>query len=271
MKGSFTGMGQEHMRGVFSLQEVRKVGTGTTTRKTVMKTFWFVDQDEKTGEILIQSLNHNYVPTGPVKTISREELLEKYSPELEFYVQTVFPKMREINEAVEAGDQHRDKNELFSAEFEYENALELDIENVKANFGIGLTYLAQGEKDKAESILSRLVTLDAAFQKEHKHLFNEFGINLRKSQMYDKALEYYEKAIELGKEDPNLFLNIARVYLEAKDYTSCVITIKKALELDNKNEIAIKMLTWMAGKNFVDKDQVAEIIAQYSTESSFEA
>ncbi len=262
MKGSFTGMGQERMRGVFSLQEVRKVGTGTTTRKTVMKTFWFVDQDDQSGEIMIQSLNHNYVPTGPIKAISREELLEKYSPELEFYVQTVFPKMREISETVDAADAHREKNELFSAEFEYSNALELDVENVRANFGIGLTYLAQGDKEKAESILSRLVTLDAAFQKEHKHLFNEFGINLRKSQMYDKALEYYEKAIDLGKEDPNLFLNIARVYIEAKDYMSAVITIRKALAIDSRNEVAIKMLTWMAAKGFGNKDEINEILRE---------
>ncbi len=261
MKGSFTSMGSDRMRGVFSLQEVRKVGTGTTSRKTVMKTFWYVDQSDNSDEITIQSLNHNYVPTGMVKSISREELIEKYSPEVEFYVQTVYPKMREINEAVDAGDAHRSKNELFSAENEYENALELDTDNVRANFGIGLTYLEQGEKEKAESIFNRLVTLEAAFQKEHKHLFNDFGINLRKSAMYDKALEFYQRAIALGVEDPNLYLNIARVELEKKAYPQVLENVKKALVLEPKNEIAKKMLDWMVAKGFLTQTAVDEALA----------
>ncbi len=36
--------GKTDVRGVFSTQEIRKVGTGTTTRKTVQKTFWFIEQ-----------------------------------------------------------------------------------------------------------------------------------------------------------------------------------------------------------------------------------
>ena len=39
--------GKSDVRGVFSTQEVRRVGTGTTTRKTVQKTFWFIEQNGK--------------------------------------------------------------------------------------------------------------------------------------------------------------------------------------------------------------------------------
>ncbi len=244
------------MRGVFSLQEVRKVGTGTTTRKTVMKTYWFVDQEDDTGNITIQSLNQNYIPTGTTRVITREELIEKYSPEMEFYVSTVFPKIREMNETIDTADEHREKNEVFSAEFEYENALALDEDNVRANFGIGLTYLAQGDNEKADSIFKRLVTLEAAFQKEHKHLFNDFGINLRKSKMYDSAVEFYGRALELGSEDENLFLNIARVYIEKKEYLKALEEIHKSLKLSPDNQIASKMIQWLTAKGFVTQEQV---------------
>ena len=70
---------EKRMRGVFSSQEVRVVGTGTTRRKSIHKVFWFVEQDEK-GAIQVQPINTNYVPTGAKKTITMEELLEKYSP-----------------------------------------------------------------------------------------------------------------------------------------------------------------------------------------------
>ncbi len=252
----------ERLRGVFSLQETRKVGTGTTTRKTVTKTFWYVDQDEETGELQIQPLNSNYVPTGSSKPIGREELLAKYTPELEFYTSTVYPKIREVNQNIADGDNHREKGELFSAEFEYDSALAVDEENVRANFGIGITYLEQGEQAKAENILDRLVTLDAPFAVEHKHLFNEFGISLRKNKMLDKALDYYARAIHLGNEDENLFLNVARVHMEKEDFTNCLDYIKKAMTIDPENIVAGKMLAWLVKNGKVQKATVDDMREQ---------
>lgn len=198
---------RDRMRGVFSTQEIRKVGTGTTTRKTIQKSFWYVDEGDD-GVIEVQPLNSNYVPSGPKRKIDRDELLDKFAPEPEFYVQTVFPKMRELNKTIARADRHRQKGETFSAEFEYNNALKVDEENVRANFGIGLTYLERGETDKADNIFERLVKLDAAFEEEHKHLFNEFGINLRKSKMYDQAVEYYGRALELSQGDKMVVLAV---------------------------------------------------------------
>ena len=86
--------GKTQVRGVFSTQEVRKVGTGTTTRKTVQKNFWFVEQQ---GNVIqCQPLNPNYVPSGPKRTITLDELLSKFAPEPEFYLNSVFPKMMEL-------------------------------------------------------------------------------------------------------------------------------------------------------------------------------
>ncbi len=244
---------EKRMRGVFSSQEVRVVGTGTTRRKSIHKVFWFVEQDEK-GAIQVQPINTNYVPTGAKKTITMEELLEKYSPEPEFYVQSVFPKIRELNESVDRGDKCREKGENFSAEFAYDSALKLDEENVRANFGIGLTYLARGEVDKADNIFERLVHLDAAFEEEHKHLFNDFGMNLRKNKMYKQAEEYYARALELSKADENLHINLARTLLEGKDMEGCAKHLVEALRLAPGNETALKFLDWLEKKNLIPPD-----------------
>ena len=244
---------EKRMRGVFSSQEVRVVGTGTTRRKSIHKVFWFVEQDEK-GAIQVQPINTNYVPTGAKKTITMEELLEKYSPEPEFYVQSVFPKIRELNESVDRGDKCREKGENFSAEFAYDSALKLDEENVRANFGIGLTYHARGEVDKADNIFERLVHLDAAFEEEHKHLFNDFGMNLRKNKMYKQAEEYYARALELSKADENLHINLARTLLEGKDMEGCAKHLVEALRLAPGNETALKFLDWLEKKNLIPPD-----------------
>lgn len=257
---------EDRLRGVFSSQEVRVIGTGTTQRKTIQKVFWFVERGED-NVIQIQPLNTKYVPSGTKKTITMEELLEKYAPEPEFYVQSVFPKMRELNDSVDKADKCREKNELYSAEFEYGNALNLDVENVRANFGIGLTYLTRGEVDKAENIFERLVHLEAAFQEEHKHLFNDFGINLRKNKMYAQAKEYYTRALELTTADENLHINMARALLELGEYTPCTRQLLEALQLAPDSDVAHRFLVWLDSRNLVPPEMRQEVKLRINPDS----
>lgn len=249
---------QNRIYGVFSSHEVKKIGTGTTTRKTVQKIFWFVEEMQD-GSIVLQSINQNYVPTGQKKTITKEMLLEKYSPEPEFYASTVYPKMKELDETLDKADESRKNGETFSAEFEYSHVLNIDIGNVRANFGIGLTYLERGDAEKAKNIFERLINLEGAYAPEHKHLFNEFGINLRKSKMYTQAVEYYQRALQLQKTDENLFINLARVYLELKEYEECFKALEMALQLAPKHEVAVKFVTWLKDKNLITQKLFSQV------------
>ena len=258
-QGDSHNSGKTDVRGVFSTQEVRRVGTGTTTRKTVQKTFWFIEQHGK--EIDCQPLNTNYVPSGPKRKITLDELISKFSPEPEFYLNSVFPKMQEIQRSIDSGDEHRENGENFAAEFEYTRALKVDEENVRANFGIGLTYLERGDNAKAQDIFQRLVKLEAAFEPEHKHLFNEFGINLRKSKMLQESFEYYQRALELSPTDENLYMNMARVLLELKDIGQCVDYLLKALELAPRHETSLKFLAWLIQKQLVPADRIEGVRA----------
>ena len=245
------------IRGVFSSQEVRKVGTGTTTRKSVHKTFWFVEQHG--DSIICQPLNTNYVPSGPKRSISLDELLAKFSPEPEFYQNSVYPKMQELNRTITKGDDHLQKGENFSAEHEYSTALKVDSENVRANFGIGLTYLERGDTSKAQNIFDRLVKLEGAFEDEHKHLFNEFGIQLRKNKMVPQAIAYYGRALELTKTDENLYMNLARAYLENNNIPQCIDNLFKALEISPQHVPSLKFIVWLLKKKLVPQDRIAEV------------
>jgi tetratricopeptide (TPR) repeat protein len=254
---------QEHTRkyeginGVFSSQEVKRVGTGTTTRKTIQKTFWFcIEGDDE--EIEVQPLNVNYVPSGPKKKISKDDFLARFSPEPEMYVTNVFPKMRELNKTIARAERYRSNKEYYSAEMEFNNALQVDEENVRANFGLGITYLERGESGKANNIFERLVKLDAAFQEEHKHLFNEFGINLRKNKMIDQAITYYARAEELAVQDEHLFYNMARAYLEKQDMGNALRCLCKSLDMNPRLEVSIKFLMWLLTNNRVPEDQKPE-------------
>lgn len=259
---------KEKITGIFSSQTIQKVGTGTTTRKTVKKAFWSVDELDEGDIIEIQPLNINYIPSGPKKKIPKEEFLEKYSPEPEFYFSTVYPKMKEMDEAVKKGDEHRENGDNFSAELEYGQALEFDEENVRANFGLGLTYLERGDDTKANDIFERLLKLEAAFQEEHKHLFNDFGINLRKNKMLDQSIEYYERALELTASDENLYYNLARVLYEQKEYEKTAQYLHKALKMNSSLQEARQFLDFLVQKGLIDDGDVGIHVVEEGEDSA---
>jgi len=245
------------IRGVFSSQEIRKVGTGTTTRKTVQKIFWFVEQDGNT--LSMQSINMKFIPTGKKRIIEREELLEKYAPEPEFYLQSVYPQMQAIQDGSDRGDTCRKQGKNFSAEFEYETVLALDEGNVRANFGIALTYLARGETDKADNIFGRLVKLDATYEPEHKHLFNEFGMNLRKNAMLVQAIDYYGRALSLSQKDDNLHVNMARALFENSQIGPCIDHLLHAMTINHENVVGRKFLEWLITNKRIPADMLKDV------------
>ena len=238
------------IKGVFSSERVAKVGAGATVRKTTQTMYWFAEEDEE-GRIWIQPLNPNYVPSGPKQEIPKEDFLEHYAPEPEFYSSKVFPNIRKLNQTSAKAERHRSNGETYSAEMEYGNALHVDEENIRANFGLGLTYLERGETGKADNIFQRLIKIEATFDAEHKHLFNDFGINLRKNEMYDQAIEYYAKALELSPSDENLHYNMARAAFAKADIKKTLEHLRTALTLNKDLEIAKKFLLYLKKNNLL--------------------
>ncbi len=221
----------ERIKGAFSLTKASKVGSGTTAKSATSQVFFYAEEDDE-GRISIRPVNASHVPTGPSQSISRERLLSDYFPEPEYYQKSMYPSIRQMAKALAAGDKHLKNGEPFTAEMKYREALGLDEQSVRANFGIGLAYLGQGQKDKAAEVLKRLSGLDAAFEPKHKHLFNSFGISLRKNGMSAEALDFYTRALGLGQDDENLRYNIARAHIECGDLAQAAESLKQALEIN---------------------------------------
>ncbi|MEF3695574.1 tetratricopeptide repeat protein [Desulfolutivibrio sp.] len=217
------------IKGVFSTQTKGVIGFGATKRKVKQHIYAFVEE-EPDGSLCVRELNKHFVPVGKSRWITKDVLLKDFLPEPDVYLNKVLPAMRQVEESVEKADDHRVNGELISAEFEYKNALRLDEEHIRGTFGLGLTYLARGETDNADIVFRRVVTLDGAFDEEHKHLFNEFGIRLRKNGMYAQALKFYNRAAKLLKrEDEHLLYNIARTFYEKGQGKQARRLLEKAL------------------------------------------
>lgn len=217
------------VKGVFSTDAQQFVGKRVLGRVT-QRLFVYAEEQED-GKVAIWRLSRNFIPTGSRRLIAKERLLADYLPEPSIYINKVVPLMRRLDDVVAAADRHRERQELFAAEFEYKNALRLDEDHVKATFGLGLTYLERQEKDSADIVFQKIMRIEAAFTPEHKHLFNDFGIQMRKLGMYDEAMKYYSRAYRLCRTDEHLLYNMARTQYEKGRLKSARMMLTQALRL----------------------------------------
>lgn len=240
-------MENKDIKGIFSTTETQKIGTGTTARKVTKQVLYYV-QREADGKLTKQPLNANYIPSGPIKALSSEKLAKEFAPELDLYLKKTLPALRQLTKTIAKAERLRKNGEPYSAELEFLNALKLDDNNARANLGLGLTYLERGEKEKADGVFRKLVTLEDTYRLDNKHMFNEFGIQLRKNGLIEQALKYFASAYKLTRNDENLLYNMARCYFDLGDDAKAAACLKRAIEVRPAFEEAKKFLMHLVKK-----------------------
>jgi tetratricopeptide (TPR) repeat protein len=141
-------------------------------------------------------------------------------------------KQNLIGRLCDLADTHYKAREYHSAEYEFNRAIRLDENSVRANFGLGLTYIAQGDEGQARALFTKLANLDAVYEQSHKHLFNSFGIQLRKLGMFHQAMEHYNRALQIVQDDEHLWFNLGRCLHEDGKEPAARKMIIKALQLN---------------------------------------
>ncbi|MCT4625823.1 Tfp pilus assembly protein PilF [Halodesulfovibrio sp.] len=232
---------KQPIRGAFSVTKLIRVGFGATKRANKVSVMVYAEQ-EGNGDITIWKLNKNHIPFEKYDKVSFDILMAEYSPEPAFYQEKIFPAMRKVAQGIARGERLRVNGQPYGAEVEFLQVLEMDEANVRATFGLGLTYLDRNETDKGQQVFSKLVGIEAAFSEEHKHMFNEFGIKLRKNKLFAEALQFYSRAQKLSKLDEHLLYNIGRVLIEIKEYEKARVMLAKAVEVNSEFAEALKVL-----------------------------
>jgi len=225
---------------VFSSMEQTKVGTGTTSRTKITKLYWYVEE-VRYREYSLRQLNSNCVPSGSRQLLSLEELAARYVPEIEFWEEKAMPAMAELEGHLENGEDDREDGKLYSAQTHFNNALGIEEKNVRALFNLGLVYIELKEHEKARDMMNELLRLKMTFERGNQHLFNELGIRLRKSGMFDDAKAYYSRALEFVEDDENLYYNLARVHYEKDEWAECAQALQKCSALNPQLEPAMAL------------------------------
>lgn len=194
-------------------------------------TFWFVrKRDEDTYEV--RPLNANHLPSGLTKLVSREDFLKYYTPELSYYQDNMLPCLETLQKKVRLGRRYFNLGQMDKAEMAFCDAVLLQGDSVDGNMGLSEVYAEQEKFSKLRTTLDKLVNIDEVFREEQRHRFNEFGINLRKKELYDDAIRFYCKALEVNEEDENLHFNIARAYHAKEKFDDCRKHLECALKIN---------------------------------------
>ncbi len=102
----------------------------------------------------------------------------------------------------------------------------------RADFAVALTSLRRGDLDHAVHLFNRLVGEDRQHPREHRHMFTEFGINLRKSGLPDMAVKHHEYALGLNPSDDHIHFNIARAYYDMGKVQKALSHLDESLKLN---------------------------------------
>ena len=98
------------------------------------------------------------------------------------------------------------------------------------------------EREAACKALLTLAEVEEGIEPEHKHMFTEFGISLRKERMFALAQAFCQRALSLSPEDDHAYFNMARVLLDMDNVNGAEQHILTALDMNPGSNVYKKML-----------------------------
>jgi len=232
----------------FKVFSTTKISVESAETDEQPKKFWLVESDTKSLLTIRPIDDQTWLPTGRAHPITLHELQKRYTPEADLYAQRV-----ETNLEQQGGGKL-----LLHSSVE---AKPVNESAVISDFQKGMDLLKNGKTEKADAIFKNLAHSEEAFEEKHKHLFNDFAIQLRKSNQPNHAIAFYTKALEIawGDEDENLHINLARVLYGEKQYAGCVQHLFEALRISPGHRVAHNFLAWLDQQKAVPKQYVLRV------------
>ncbi len=203
------------------------VGVYSRTDKQKVKSYYFVWSADDLFSV--QKLNAFFQPAEMIKTIDKESFhaLFVHEPSINKY-----PKGK-------ADFVPEKKKELLSSHKVEESLREL--------FRKALVRMRrENSLESAMPILDNLTTVEEGITPKHRHMFNDFGIEMRKKKDYPHALAFCKRTLALTNNDDHAHFNVARVLIEMGDYDEAEQHLLTAQFLNPDSRIYKKALEHVA-------------------------
>ncbi len=75
-----------------------------------------------------------------------------------------------------------------------------------------------GSEEEATPILNNLLQVEEGITPKHKHMFRDFGAEMRKQKCYNHAKAFSERTLALSHNDDHAHFNLARVLIDMGEY-----------------------------------------------------
>ncbi len=253
-------------KGVYSSVDPRQTGRpgmGAPGRNAARRRYWFVWEHDAGGYV-VQPLSASMEPTGERRAISTAELAKGYAFEPDVLAVPVRPGLTAMQGArggpggsggkkqqdpapgdapsgMAAG---RDANRRSGDIAGHEVGAQTE-RSLRADFAIALAQLRRGDRDRAVRALERLAEAPGEFVPAHRHMFTDFGINLRKSKLPRIAIRHHLRALDLSPDDSHVHFNIARTYYDMGDTERAEQHLRESLELTPDLEPSRRFLDFL--------------------------
>lgn len=106
-------------------------------------------------------------------------------------------------------------------------------------------YRRRSEQSAARQALLTLTEVEEGIIPQHKHMFADFGINLRKNSELDLALACCKRVLALAPSDDHAHFNTARVLMEMGNFDDAEQHVLVALDLAPETIIYRRMLEYL--------------------------
>ncbi|MCP4720287.1 MAG: tetratricopeptide repeat protein [Desulfobacteraceae bacterium] len=167
---------------------------------------------------------------------------QKENPEYYFNIGYIKTSQGEHSEAIEA----------------FSKATQLDRLFVKAYEAMGRAYKALGDAEKSEECLQVAAEIYMDTDKlgsaeeilneiletgsNSLNVFNTLGVLHRKKGDVEQALRQYKKALKVHPDEPYIYYNIGRLYLDMKNTNKAKVYFQSALDKDHGFEEAKQVI-----------------------------
>ena len=264
---------QLEYKGVYSTADTENAQAGSTNKLYWL--IWFADNQT----VMIQALTAEKSVSGKQYRLRMADFLSRFEEEEDFllppqvlaHAHLVEHEARtlpdepyqfvlknqdgdDITPELVTSEQAYDVARKDAEEFERQPKTPERIEGtLKASFEEALSALEQGNRRDALKLFSAIADNTDGVVPEHKHVFADFGTDLRKQKLPAAALKHQLKVVELSPEDDHALFNVARVYYDMGDYGNTIRYLNKAIRLNKDLRPAHKFLEYVREQRRAEK------------------
>ncbi|MGB9512262.1 MAG: tetratricopeptide repeat protein [Candidatus Acidiferrum sp.] len=114
----------------------------------------------------------------------------------------------------------------------FAQAVKDDPGSAEALYGLGSAYLQQGKTEEARDCFERALKLTASYPGTPPNCWNNLGILAVREGNYDRAIQYFQTALQIDPKHSIALQNLGSAYRQKKDWPQAKSTLERALALN---------------------------------------